>query len=257
MGLGGRLVPCCLSLRGSCTTCLHTPGALPRWAGPLCPTAPILRCAPVAPSLPQISSVSPCSRRRRPRAGSRTGASRSRSPSECGWMPPLCAMSDARGPLPRLAPSFSCSFYKANHIQKFSYSRPFKKGPKDPDNEFAVREAGTPLGGAGRAGGAMRNGVSRGRRMQGRQGSPIPGVEEVVVLCPWEGEVAAPGGRGEGRQGHSAALPAEHVDREDDLRNSLPPAWHPALVRGDLHHHGEEGAVRGAGVSQSIPSPSS
>ncbi|PKK17628.1 hypothetical protein A306_00000207, partial [Columba livia] len=29
------------------------------------------------------------------------------------------------------------SFYKANHVQKFSYSRPFKKGPKDPDNEFA------------------------------------------------------------------------------------------------------------------------
>ncbi|NWV68493.1 DOCK1 protein, partial [Malurus elegans] len=32
----------------------------------------------------------------------------------------------------------SCSaFYKANHIQRFSYSRPFKRGPNDPDNEFA------------------------------------------------------------------------------------------------------------------------
>uniref|UniRef100_A0A8C2T3V7 Dedicator of cytokinesis protein 2-like n=1 Tax=Coturnix japonica TaxID=93934 RepID=A0A8C2T3V7_COTJA len=40
----------------------------------------------------------------------------------------------AAHPLPLL----SCSFYKANHVQKFSYSRPFKKGPKDPDNEFAV-----------------------------------------------------------------------------------------------------------------------
>uniref|UniRef100_A0A8C2T4L4 Dedicator of cytokinesis protein 2-like n=1 Tax=Coturnix japonica TaxID=93934 RepID=A0A8C2T4L4_COTJA len=39
----------------------------------------------------------------------------------------------AAHPLPLL----SCSFYKANHVQKFSYSRPFKKGPKDPDNEFA------------------------------------------------------------------------------------------------------------------------
>lgn len=67
---------------------------------------------------------------------------------------------------------------------------------------------------------------------------------------------AAPGGWG-GGQGDSAALPAEHVDRADDLRNSLPPAWHPALVRGDLHHHGEEWAIRGAGVSQGIPSPSS
>uniref|UniRef100_A0A8C3DW23 Uncharacterized protein n=1 Tax=Corvus moneduloides TaxID=1196302 RepID=A0A8C3DW23_CORMO len=29
------------------------------------------------------------------------------------------------------------NFYKANHIQRFSYSRPFKRGPSDPDNEFA------------------------------------------------------------------------------------------------------------------------
>uniref|UniRef100_A0A8C4V4C9 Dedicator of cytokinesis protein 2 n=1 Tax=Falco tinnunculus TaxID=100819 RepID=A0A8C4V4C9_FALTI len=42
------------------------------------------------------------------------------------------------GPLPCSAPSLPCSFYKANHVQKFSYSRPFKKGPKDPDNEFAT-----------------------------------------------------------------------------------------------------------------------
>uniref|UniRef100_A0A8B9PRX9 Dedicator of cytokinesis protein 2 n=1 Tax=Apteryx owenii TaxID=8824 RepID=A0A8B9PRX9_APTOW len=30
------------------------------------------------------------------------------------------------------------NFYKANHVQSFSYSRPFMKGPKDPDNEFAT-----------------------------------------------------------------------------------------------------------------------
>lgn len=44
------------------------------------------RCAPVAPSLPQISSVSLCSQWRKPRSGSRTGASRSRSLSECPSM---------------------------------------------------------------------------------------------------------------------------------------------------------------------------
>ncbi|NXJ84132.1 DOCK2 protein, partial [Trogon melanurus] len=37
----------------------------------------------------------------------------------------------------RSIPEQITSFYKANHVQKFSYSRPFKKGPKDPDNEFA------------------------------------------------------------------------------------------------------------------------
>uniref|UniRef100_A0A8C3KDP7 Dedicator of cytokinesis 2 n=1 Tax=Calidris pygmaea TaxID=425635 RepID=A0A8C3KDP7_9CHAR len=37
----------------------------------------------------------------------------------------------------RSIPEQITNFYKANHIQKFSYSRPFKKGPKDPDNEFA------------------------------------------------------------------------------------------------------------------------
>lgn len=56
---------------------------------PLGPRAPLPRslcppqCAPMAPSLPQISSVSPCSRWRKPRSGSKTGASQSRSPSEC------------------------------------------------------------------------------------------------------------------------------------------------------------------------------
>uniref|UniRef100_A0A8V0XQX0 DOCKER domain-containing protein n=1 Tax=Gallus gallus TaxID=9031 RepID=A0A8V0XQX0_CHICK len=38
----------------------------------------------------------------------------------------------------RSIPEQITNFYKANHVQKFSYSRPFKKGPKDPDNEFAV-----------------------------------------------------------------------------------------------------------------------
>ncbi|NXK16776.1 DOCK2 protein, partial [Arenaria interpres] len=37
----------------------------------------------------------------------------------------------------RSIPEQITNFYKANHIQKFSYSRPFKKGPTDPDNEFA------------------------------------------------------------------------------------------------------------------------
>uniref|UniRef100_A0A8C3LPV5 Dedicator of cytokinesis 2 n=1 Tax=Chrysolophus pictus TaxID=9089 RepID=A0A8C3LPV5_CHRPC len=49
--------------------------------------------------------------------------------ARCGAVSPL----HAAHPLPFP----SCSFYKANHVQKFSYSRPFKKGPKDPDNEFA------------------------------------------------------------------------------------------------------------------------
>lgn len=30
------------------------------------------------------------------------------------------------------------SYYRANEVQQFSYSRPFRKGEKDPDNEFAV-----------------------------------------------------------------------------------------------------------------------
>ncbi|NXW47330.1 DOCK2 protein, partial [Nyctiprogne leucopyga] len=37
----------------------------------------------------------------------------------------------------RSIPEQITNFYKANHVQRFSYSRPFKKGPKDPDNEFA------------------------------------------------------------------------------------------------------------------------
>uniref|UniRef100_A0A8C3DX06 Uncharacterized protein n=1 Tax=Corvus moneduloides TaxID=1196302 RepID=A0A8C3DX06_CORMO len=39
--------------------------------------------------------------------------------------------------LSHLCPFPPHSFYKANHIQRFSYSRPFKRGPSDPDNEFA------------------------------------------------------------------------------------------------------------------------
>lgn len=31
------------------------------------------------------------------------------------------------------------SFYTVNEVQKFQYSRPVRKGEKDPDNEFAVR----------------------------------------------------------------------------------------------------------------------
>ncbi|XP_078449223.1 dedicator of cytokinesis protein 1-like isoform X1 [Lampetra planeri] len=35
-------------------------------------------------------------------------------------------------------PESLMSFYKNNHVHKFSYSRPFRKGEKDPDNEFAT-----------------------------------------------------------------------------------------------------------------------
>ncbi|XP_026518416.1 dedicator of cytokinesis protein 2-like, partial [Terrapene carolina triunguis] len=38
----------------------------------------------------------------------------------------------------RNVPEQIVNFYKANNIQQFSYSRPFRKGPKDPDNEFAT-----------------------------------------------------------------------------------------------------------------------
>lgn len=34
------------------------------------------------------------------------------------------------------------SYYRANEVQQFRYSRPFRKGEKDPENEFAV----SPLG---------------------------------------------------------------------------------------------------------------
>ncbi|OWK56746.1 Dedicator of cytokinesis protein 2 [Lonchura striata] len=37
----------------------------------------------------------------------------------------------------RSIPEQITNFYKANHVQRFSYSRPFKRGPNDPDNEFA------------------------------------------------------------------------------------------------------------------------
>ncbi|KAM9027370.1 dedicator of cytokinesis protein 2-like isoform 2-T2 [Ara ararauna] len=37
----------------------------------------------------------------------------------------------------RSIPEQITNFYRANHVQRFYYSRPFKKGPKDPHNEFA------------------------------------------------------------------------------------------------------------------------
>uniref|UniRef100_A0A8C2TA25 Dedicator of cytokinesis protein 2-like n=1 Tax=Coturnix japonica TaxID=93934 RepID=A0A8C2TA25_COTJA len=55
------------------------------------------------------------------------------SPGQCI----LAACRSRAGLAAHPLPLLSCSFYKANHVQKFSYSRPFKKGPKDPDNEFA------------------------------------------------------------------------------------------------------------------------
>jgi len=33
---------------------------------------------------------------------------------------------------------FALSFYKVNDVQRFQYSKPFRKGPKNKDNEFAV-----------------------------------------------------------------------------------------------------------------------
>nr|XP_014349533.1 PREDICTED: dedicator of cytokinesis protein 1-like [Latimeria chalumnae] len=38
----------------------------------------------------------------------------------------------------KTVPEQIVNFYKANHVQRFSYSRPFRKGPKDPENEFAT-----------------------------------------------------------------------------------------------------------------------
>lgn len=34
------------------------------------------------------------------------------------------------------------SYYRANEVQQFRYSRPFRKGEKDPENEFAVSSLG-------------------------------------------------------------------------------------------------------------------
>lgn len=34
------------------------------------------------------------------------------------------------------------SYYRANEVQQFRYSRPFRKGEKDPENEFAVSQLG-------------------------------------------------------------------------------------------------------------------
>lgn len=130
----------------------------------------------------------------------------------------------------------SCSFYKANHVQKFSYSRPFKKGPKDPDNEFAVSADGDPGVGGGQS-----------CRVPWGIGSAEEGnAERLDWVLGWEGSTAMSMGRGggtlwsDGSCGTDGVLPAEHVDRADHLRDSLPTARHPALVCSDLHHHGEE-----------------
>ena len=37
---------------------------------------------------------------------------------------------------------FFPSYYRANEVQQFRYSRPFRKGEKDPENEFAVSSLG-------------------------------------------------------------------------------------------------------------------
>lgn len=36
------------------------------------------------------------------------------------------------------------SFYRVNEVQRFEYSRPIRKGEKNPDNEFAVKKKPTP-----------------------------------------------------------------------------------------------------------------
>uniref|UniRef100_UPI00358F3F9F dedicator of cytokinesis protein 1-like n=1 Tax=Myxine glutinosa TaxID=7769 RepID=UPI00358F3F9F len=38
----------------------------------------------------------------------------------------------------KAVPEILLSYYKANAVQKFTYSRPFRRGEKDPDNEFAT-----------------------------------------------------------------------------------------------------------------------
>lgn len=32
-----------------------------------------------------------------------------------------------------------CRYYKVNDVRRFKFDRPFHKGAKDPQNEFAVR----------------------------------------------------------------------------------------------------------------------
>lgn len=196
--------------------CLSVPpGFTPRGSEAPLPSSPVLQCVPMAPSLPQTSSASPCSRQRKPRSGSRAGASRSRSPSECPAQraPALLLVGgwDTVGVLSHLCPFPPHSFYKANHVQRFSYSRPFKRGPNDPDNEFAVSTGRSwqdpQLGGTGELEGPCK--VSRGetgdpQSWDGGGGGPVP--TEVGAPMPWGSQ-----GMGEGR-GVTAALPTEHVD---------------------------------------------
>lgn len=40
---------------------------------------------------------------------------------------------------------FSISYYRTNEVEQFQYSRPFRKGEKDPDNEFAVNDPLRPI----------------------------------------------------------------------------------------------------------------
>lgn len=91
----------------------------------------------------------------------------------CGW--------DTVEVLSHLCPFPPHSFYKANHIQRFSYSRPFKRGPSDPDNEFAVsagRGCQDPQqGGTGELGGPCKELRLQRRDREpwdGEGGSPVP-----------------------------------------------------------------------------------
>lgn len=80
--------------------------------------------------------------------------------------------------------------------------------------------------------------------MQARQGGSQTWDGDGGGSMPmgWGGGSPLPHGVSQGA-GLTPSLPTEHVDRADDLPDSLSPARHPPVVRGDLHHHGE--GVRG------------
>lgn len=134
----------------------HAPLGLSRCGpDPSAPQPPVLRCVPVAPSLPQISSASPCSRWRRPRAGSRTGASRSRSPSECGRMPPPCAMWDAQATPPMLGPFLLLQLLQSQPRPKVQLLAALQERPEGPRQRICGEGGRDPLGRGGESWGEL------------------------------------------------------------------------------------------------------
>lgn len=92
----------------------------------------------------QISSVSPCSRSWRSPLASRTNPFPTRLSSQSSSSFTF-DRNDGATPDNVLFASFInrelfflFSFYKSNYVQRFHYSRPVRKGPVDPNNEFAV-----------------------------------------------------------------------------------------------------------------------